>query len=196
MSQNEVAGEYAATFERSGRSAASLGLLLFLAWKALGENGLSLILLLLAVAVGVGFQIPNRANLAGLRDEMGVLDRPGAGSLLIEGINPWSKGRNARAALRLRRVGFVFQQSNLIPFLERPRQRCSSRLAALWQQAVCPRTGGRALGWIRPQRAGKGARWSAVTRRGPAGRDGAGAPTIHGSPAACTEWFICRTAHW
>ena len=48
---------------------------------------------------------------------LGVLDRPGAGTVLIEGINPWSKGRNARAALRLRRIGFVFQQSNLIPFL-------------------------------------------------------------------------------
>jgi ABC-type lipoprotein release transport system permease subunit len=52
------------------RAAASPGLLLFLAWKALGENGLSLLLLLLAVAVGVGFQIPNRANLAGFRDEI------------------------------------------------------------------------------------------------------------------------------
>jgi ABC-type lipoprotein release transport system permease subunit len=49
---------------------ASVGLLVFLAWKALGENRLSLVLLLLAVAVGVGFQIPNRANLAGFRDEI------------------------------------------------------------------------------------------------------------------------------
>jgi len=47
-----------------------MGLLLFLAWKALGENRLSLLLLLLAVAIGVGFQIPNRANLAGFRDEI------------------------------------------------------------------------------------------------------------------------------
>jgi ABC-type lipoprotein release transport system permease subunit len=49
---------------------ASLRLLLFLAWKSLGENRLSLILLLLAVAVGVGFQVPNRANLAGFRAEI------------------------------------------------------------------------------------------------------------------------------
>jgi ABC-type lipoprotein release transport system permease subunit len=48
----------------------SLGLLLFLAWKALGENRLSLVLLLAAVAIGVGFQMPNRANLAGFRDEI------------------------------------------------------------------------------------------------------------------------------
>jgi ABC-type lipoprotein release transport system permease subunit len=49
---------------------ASPRLLLFLAWKSLGENRLSLILLLLAVAVGVGFQVPNRANLAGFRAEI------------------------------------------------------------------------------------------------------------------------------
>jgi len=52
------------------RRGAPIGLLLFLAWKALGENGLSLVLLLLAVAIGVGFQIPNRANLAGFRNEI------------------------------------------------------------------------------------------------------------------------------
>jgi ABC-type lipoprotein release transport system permease subunit len=52
------------------RPGGSLGLLLFLAWKALGENRLSLLLLLLAVAIGVGFQIPNRANLAGFREEI------------------------------------------------------------------------------------------------------------------------------
>ena len=62
------------------RAAASPGLLLFLAWKALGENRLSLLLLLLAVAVGVGFQIPNRANLAGFRDEMSCGRRCRAGS--------------------------------------------------------------------------------------------------------------------
>ena len=45
-------------------------LLLFLAWRSLGENRLSLVLLLLAVAVGVGFQVPNRANLAGFRAEI------------------------------------------------------------------------------------------------------------------------------
>ena len=47
-----------------------MGLLAFLAWKALGENRLSLVLRLLALAIGVGLQIPNRANLAGFRDEI------------------------------------------------------------------------------------------------------------------------------
>jgi putative ABC transport system ATP-binding protein len=48
---------------------------------------------------------------------LGVLDRPTAGTVVIEGVDPWRTGRNARAALRLRRLGFVFQQSNLMPFL-------------------------------------------------------------------------------
>jgi ABC-type lipoprotein release transport system permease subunit len=43
---------------------------LFLAWKTLGENRVSLALLLLAVAGGVAFQVPNRANLAGYRAEL------------------------------------------------------------------------------------------------------------------------------
>jgi putative ABC transport system permease protein len=49
---------------------APVRLLLFLAWRALGENPVSLALLLLAVAVGVAFQVPNRANLAGYRAEV------------------------------------------------------------------------------------------------------------------------------
>jgi ABC-type lipoprotein release transport system permease subunit len=64
------ADDHFAVSEKPRRASASLGLLLFLAWKALGENRLSLVLLLLAVAVGVGFQVPNRANLAGFRDEI------------------------------------------------------------------------------------------------------------------------------
>jgi len=48
---------------------------------------------------------------------LGILDRPSAGTVFVEGVDPWSTGRDARAALRLRRIGFVFQQSNLMPFL-------------------------------------------------------------------------------
>lgn len=48
---------------------------------------------------------------------LGILDRPSAGTVLFEGVDPWQTGRDARAALRLRRIGFVFQQSNLMPFL-------------------------------------------------------------------------------
>ena len=62
--------EHSAASESPKRRGAPIRLLLFLARKALGENRLSLVLLLLAVAIGVGFQIPNRANLAGFRDEI------------------------------------------------------------------------------------------------------------------------------
>jgi len=48
---------------------------------------------------------------------LGVLDRPSAGTVHVEGVDPWHTGRDARAGLRLRRIGFVFQQSNLMPFL-------------------------------------------------------------------------------
>jgi len=48
---------------------------------------------------------------------LGVLDRPSDGTVVIEGVNPWSTGRDARAWLRLCRIGFIFQQSNLMPFL-------------------------------------------------------------------------------
>lgn len=55
----------------AGRSKrASLGLLFYLSWKTLGESRVSLALLLIAVAAGVAFQVPNRANLAGYRAEL------------------------------------------------------------------------------------------------------------------------------
>ena len=49
---------------------ASLRLIGSLAFTALGEHPLSLLLLLLAVAAGIGFQVPNVANVAGYRAEL------------------------------------------------------------------------------------------------------------------------------
>lgn len=48
---------------------------------------------------------------------LGLLDRPASGTLQIGGIHPWAVNAAARADLRLQRIGFVFQQSNLLPFL-------------------------------------------------------------------------------
>lgn len=48
---------------------------------------------------------------------LGLLDRPSEGRLLIAGADPWSRTPAHRAGLRLLRVGFVFQQSNLLPHL-------------------------------------------------------------------------------
>lgn len=48
---------------------------------------------------------------------LGLLDRPTSGRLIFEGIDPWSQSASWRADLRLSSIGFVFQQSNLLPQL-------------------------------------------------------------------------------
>ena len=48
---------------------------------------------------------------------LGLLDRPSEGRLVLEGDEPWSRPPAVRAGLRLMRVGFVFQQSNLLSHL-------------------------------------------------------------------------------
>jgi ABC-type lipoprotein export system ATPase subunit len=48
---------------------------------------------------------------------LGLLDRPTGGRLFFAGREPWAEGADARAELRLGRIGFVFQQSNLLPHL-------------------------------------------------------------------------------
>jgi lipoprotein-releasing system ATP-binding protein len=46
---------------------------------------------------------------------MGTLDRPDAGNIFIHGEDIFSKSANALAALRNRKIGFVFQFHNLLP---------------------------------------------------------------------------------
>jgi putative ABC transport system ATP-binding protein len=48
---------------------------------------------------------------------LGLLDRPSGGRLFFRGIEPWAGNASLRADLRLTSVGFVFQQSNLLPHL-------------------------------------------------------------------------------
>ena len=48
---------------------------------------------------------------------LGLLDRPSTGRLFFAGVEPWAKGEGVRADLRLAGIGFVFQQSNLLPHL-------------------------------------------------------------------------------
>jgi lipoprotein-releasing system permease protein len=55
---------------RPSRRRAPVRLLAFLALSALREHPFTLLLLLLAVAAGVGFQVPNVANVAGYRAEI------------------------------------------------------------------------------------------------------------------------------
>jgi putative ABC transport system ATP-binding protein len=48
---------------------------------------------------------------------LGTLDRPDEGRLFIDGVDPKALAEGARARLRRERLGFVFQQSNLLPAL-------------------------------------------------------------------------------
>ena len=52
-----------------------------------------------------------------LLHHIGLLDRPTAGTVKIEGIDGWTVGPQARALLRNRQIGFVFQQFHLLPEL-------------------------------------------------------------------------------
>ncbi|MDR2497125.1 MAG: ABC transporter ATP-binding protein [Tannerellaceae bacterium] len=50
-----------------------------------------------------------------LLNTLGCLDTPSAGEYYLDGVSVRSMGRNARAALRNRKIGFVFQSYNLLP---------------------------------------------------------------------------------
>lgn len=52
-----------------------------------------------------------------LLDCLGLLLTPSGGQVLLEGSDTSRLGGNARAALRARRIGFVFQEFNLLPGL-------------------------------------------------------------------------------
>jgi putative ABC transport system ATP-binding protein len=52
-----------------------------------------------------------------LLDCLGLLLTPTGGSVLLEGRDAGGLGGNARATLRARRIGFVFQEFNLLPGL-------------------------------------------------------------------------------
>src|SRR5262245_42683077 len=48
----------------------AMAVLVYLAYKTLRRNGISFLLLVLAVAAGVGFQVPNTANIDGYTAEL------------------------------------------------------------------------------------------------------------------------------
>jgi len=48
---------------------------------------------------------------------LGLLEAPTLGTVTLDGRDPWLGSSDSRADLRLARIGFVFQQSNLMPFL-------------------------------------------------------------------------------
>ena len=73
--------------------------------------------LALAPGEAVALMGPSGCGKTTLLHLLGLLDRPSAGRLQVVGVDPWRTSAASRAALRLRNIGFVFQQSNLLPFL-------------------------------------------------------------------------------
>jgi putative ABC transport system ATP-binding protein len=73
----------------------------------------------LAVATGelVAVMGPSGSGKSTLLTCAGGLDRPTGGEILIDGNDLATLGNNAVAALRRRRIGYVFQDFNLIPAL-------------------------------------------------------------------------------
>jgi putative ABC transport system ATP-binding protein len=62
-------------------------------------------------------QGPSGSGKTTLLNLLGLLDRPDAGSVVVEGRDGESLSENARSDLRRDRFGFVFQTFNLIPVL-------------------------------------------------------------------------------
>ena len=73
----------------------------------------------LSVAAGefVSVQGPSGCGKSTLLLAAGGLLAGDAGEVLIDGQDPYALAPDARAALRARRVGFVFQQFHLVPYL-------------------------------------------------------------------------------
>jgi len=60
---------------------------------------------------------PSGSGKTTLLNLLGTLDRPTSGQILVDGEDTTEMGEAARAELRLRKLGFVFQSYNLVPVL-------------------------------------------------------------------------------
>jgi putative ABC transport system ATP-binding protein len=60
---------------------------------------------------------PSGSGKTTLLNLMGALDQPDDGRILVDGVDVTRLGHGARADVRLRKVGFIFQAYNLIPVL-------------------------------------------------------------------------------
>ncbi len=58
---------------------------------------------------------PSGSGKTTLMNILGCLDRPTSGTYIFDGANASRLGDSARAAIRNRRIGFVFQSFNLLP---------------------------------------------------------------------------------
>jgi ABC-type lipoprotein export system ATPase subunit len=73
----------------------------------------------LAIAEGetVALMGPSGCGKTTLLQMIGLLDRPDTGKIMHGDVDAWKVSDGKRAELRLRSIGFVFQQSNLIEHL-------------------------------------------------------------------------------
>jgi putative ABC transport system ATP-binding protein len=60
---------------------------------------------------------PSGSGKTTLLNLLGTLDRPSGGQILVDGVDTTGMREAARAELRLRKLGFVFQSYNLVPVL-------------------------------------------------------------------------------
>jgi lipoprotein-releasing system ATP-binding protein len=58
---------------------------------------------------------PSGSGKSTLLHIIGTLDRPSAGTVTLDGVNPFALGNSELAAFRNRRIGFVFQDHHLLP---------------------------------------------------------------------------------
>jgi len=79
----------------------------------------------LVVLAGVNFELrageivaligPSGSGKSSLLHAAGLLERPSAGEVLIEGVGAWALNDTARSELRRRALGFVYQFHHLLP---------------------------------------------------------------------------------
>jgi lipoprotein-releasing system ATP-binding protein len=62
----------------------------------------------------VGLIGPSGSGKSSLLHAAGLLERPTAGQVIIEGVNAWELGDDERTALRRRTIGFVYQFHHLL----------------------------------------------------------------------------------
>jgi putative ABC transport system ATP-binding protein len=71
----------------------------------------------LAPSETVALMGPSGCGKTTLLQMIGLLDRPDRGVVRLGGVDAWAHGQATRAELRLSRIGFVFQHSNLLGHL-------------------------------------------------------------------------------